>query len=592
MKNANFCTIITAVSLISIFAVANTSNEFVRVDQGWTDEDRKIIYQQDEGAQFVPLNWFLALEQAGSSELFVKSLNKYGFLNGREKNSDNLTNPYDLPVGMTISEDLRTEKLYGEKKWVGVNCAACHTTQVNVNNKRVVIDGGANMFNFNGFMKDVSRAFTSVIQDQQKWKKFEETVRSDNKEFLFERVSKLEKDLRMFLQRNQYMVTINGEKKSIDFGPERMDGIGLPNNEQICHLDELGDLELRKNYINPKNCSGLNPPTGIPHIWAAHNDEYTHFLGQIHSSFGRNTGQASGVLSRNWLEKGPNGEPVYKSTANLDGLLKIEKIYGKLRAPKWEDLVAQGAVSKLDLELVKKGQFLYKKARCAECHSTQEQYQITDPNSVGRQFWKVNVTPYKEVGTDPGRLEAEVFYKVQIPKIYKDKYIQRFGEADITDNEMGFSQKLRTLVVIDLITNYFDEIKLNPLDKAKASSCRLPDRVQPTLGYKAQNLAGIVWSAPYLHNSSVPTLLDLLSPPNTRPKTFYLGCREYDMNKVGYDCKENSENSFLVDTRIPGFSNQGHDYGTNLSLEEKMALIEYIKSIELPKDPTTGLICR
>lgn len=577
--------------LIPILSLANTPRDLVRVDQGWTKEDRHIIYQQDEGSQFVPLSWFLALQQVDSNEPFVKSLSKFGFLNGPEKNFDQTTNPYDLPVGMTISEDMRTEQLYGEKRWVGVNCAACHTTQVNLNNKRVVIDGGANMFNFDGFIKEVSKAFTSTIQNKEKWQKFQENVQTENKHLLFERVSKLEKDLRLFLERNQYTVVVNGEKKSVDLGPERMDGIGLPNNEQICHLDELGDLQLRQNYINSNNCNGLNPPTGVPHIWAAHNEEYTHFLGQIHSSFGRNTGQASGVLSRNWLERGPNNQPVFKSTANLDGLLKIETIYSKLRPPKWEDLVAQGAVSQLDVQLVKKGQAIYQKARCSECHSTQDQYELTQPNMVGRQFWKINVTPYKEVGTDPGRLEAEVFYRVQIPEIYRDKYIQKFGESDITDRNMGYSQKLRTLVVIDIITDYFEQKNLTPIDKAKASACRLPDRTQPVLGYKAQSLAGVIWSAPYLHNSSVATLLDLLTAPEKRPKTFYLGCRDFDMSRVGYDCNKDSENAFLVDTTIPGFSNQGHDYGTDLSLDEKMALIEYIKSIELPPDPPAGAVC-
>jgi hypothetical protein len=37
--------------------------------------------------------------------------------------------------------------------------------------------------------------------------------------------------------------------------------------------------------------------------------------------------------------------------------------------------------------------------------------------------------------------------------------------------------------------------------------------------------------------------------------------------------------AFLFDTRLPGNSNAGHNYGTDLSEREKAALIEYIKTL-------------
>jgi hypothetical protein len=106
------------------------------------------------------------------------------------------------------------------------------------------------------------------------------------------------------------------------------------------------------------------------------------------------------------------------------------------------------------------------------------------------------------------------------------------------------------------------------------------------LGYKARPLNGIWATAPYLHNGSVPTLYDLLLPPEDRPKSFYVGSREFDPDKVGFVTKHSAENSFLFRTRdacgqiIPGNSNQGHDYGTyDVEEADIQDLLAYLKTL-------------
>jgi hypothetical protein len=79
---------------------------------------------------------------------------------------------------------------------------------------------------------------------------------------------------------------------------------------------------------------------------------------------------------------------------------------------------------------------------------------------------------------------------------------------------------------------------------------------------RAAPLIGLHASAPYLHNGSVPTLAALLDPPSRRPKTFPLG-----------------NSGFVLDTRIPGNGNQGHDFGTSLSAAEKADLIAFLESL-------------
>ena len=100
-------------------------------------------------------------------------------------------------------------------------------------------------------------------------------------------------------------------------------------------------------------------------------------------------------------------------------------------------------------------------------------------------------------------------------------------------------------------------------------------------GYQAVLLDGLWLRAPYLHNGSVPNLVALLTPPDARPKTFFRGYDVYDQTKVGFIAEGPDAERVGVeyDTRVPGNSNQGHPYGTDLPEEQKRALIEYLKTL-------------
>lgn len=103
-----------------------------------------------------------------------------------------------------------------------------------------------------------------------------------------------------------------------------------------------------------------------------------------------------------------------------------------------------------------------------------------------------------------------------------------------------------------------------------------------TNGYANMPLDGIWLRAPYLHNGSVPTLRDLLETPDKRPKEFYRGYDVFDQKNVGFVSdvsEENGKNYFKFDTAVPGNSNSGHLYGTELSPEDKDALVEYMKKL-------------
>ncbi len=101
-----------------------------------------------------------------------------------------------------------------------------------------------------------------------------------------------------------------------------------------------------------------------------------------------------------------------------------------------------------------------------------------------------------------------------------------------------------------------------------------------TGGYVAMPLVGAWLNAPYLHNGSVPTLLDLLNPPEQRPARFYRGYDVLDRGGVGFVADESASRDVEpYDTTLRGNGNAGHLYGTALSPEAKKALIEFLKTL-------------
>jgi hypothetical protein len=106
-------------------------------------------------------------------------------------------------------------------------------------------------------------------------------------------------------------------------------------------------------------------------------------------------------------------------------------------------------------------------------------------------------------------------------------------------------------------------------------------RFRKTNGYANHPLDGIWARAPYLHNGSVPTLRDLLELPDNRPATFYRGYDLYDRVRVGFVSNEPAAGGrrfFRYDTTVPGNFNSGHLYGTQLPADDKIAVVEYLKT--------------
>jgi mono/diheme cytochrome c family protein len=100
-------------------------------------------------------------------------------------------------------------------------------------------------------------------------------------------------------------------------------------------------------------------------------------------------------------------------------------------------------------------------------------------------------------------------------------------------------------------------------------------------GYVAQTLDGVWMRGPYLHNGSVPSVGELMKPPAQRAVTFYRGnnlLNRQDLGFVSDLAQEKGLHFALFDTRQTGNSNAGHQYGTELSDQDKKAILEYLKT--------------
>jgi len=217
-----------------------------------------------------------------------------------------------------------------------------------------------------------------------------------------------------------------------------------------------------------------------------------------------------------------NGPEFYRD--HEDDFKHIHAYLMSLRPPRYDGPIKQ--------DLAAQGHKLFD-ATCAVCHGTYGD-ESTYPN--------VRV-PLGDLGTDPVRLTA-------LPVSGRQKYADSWFAID-TDGK-------RQQTTVD------------------------PD------GYVAPPLDGVWASAPYFHNGSVPTLWHVLHP-ESRPRIWRPVSQSFDNEKVGLTIEtvnripltqtDMAARRQYFDTTRLGKSNAGHHYPNELSEAEKIAVLEYLKTL-------------
>lgn len=178
--------------------------------------------------------------------------------------------------------------------------------------------------------------------------------------------------------------------------------------------------------------------------------------------------------------------------------------------------------------------------------------------------------------------------------IFNDQCLHCHGEHRRDQNDLPIYIEPQ---FIDLSEVGTDALRAKVYDdemRKRVADSPLGDYIQPTDnrdGYIAPNLWGVWARFPYLHNGSVANLMDLLTTPEDRPNYIdmveigerhrfdskRLGATPTDPSRVWTRVQNNDR--WIFDTSRPGLGNGGHDFGTDLDLKDKLALIEYLKTL-------------
>ncbi|ANG61023.1 hypothetical protein A8C75_00165 [Marinobacterium aestuarii] len=506
----------------------------VQLEQGWDAAARDEVHHLSFGSRILPYAWLLHLERADSTELLRSDgyLDSLGFI----PTGASAANPDALPIGFSRTSDDNGDV------WAGLTCAACHTGELSYQGQQVLIEGGAALINYSGLEQALVDAITATLGDAQKFSRFLAGVQPADTAVLR---GQLEQRLGYLQQRQRTNAS------ETPYGPGRLDAFGQIFNTVAVELLGL-----------PANARPANAPVSFPFLWGASHLDLVQWNGSAPN-------QAPGPLVQNVTTalavygtadlKDYSGSAGYPSSVELVNLGTLQDHFYQLQAPRWPEALF-GA---LDETRRQHGETLYSD-NCLRCHA------LSDRAQPDRELRAILV-PLAEIGTDATM--ARNFIDATAATGVLE------GRDQMVLAGTSFGAEART---VDLVVHAAIGATLrHPLDAVRASlegyhavySAQVSSNPE---FYKARPLSGIWASAPYLHNGSVPNLHALLLPPEQRPASFGLGSRELDPVAVGYVDDAGGDR---FDTRLAGNNNGGHVYGTGLNEEERMALIEYLKSL-------------
>ncbi len=606
---------------------------------GWPNESSDWFHNASQGTATIPVpyQWLVALEEPknspwhiffGKGELFKDSyFYRLGFIKQKEKPS----NPDNLPIGIAKTDSIYFPGIDRKAVAAGFTCAACHTGQITMNDKRFVVDGAPAMTDLGLLTRSLGAALGQTALSSRfsifngRFDRFARNVLGSNDNVLTR--SQLKKDLASTLGE----LAKGNDVINVTEGFTRLDA-----------LNRIGNQVFNASMDRPANYAPINAPVNYPHIWSTSWFDWVQYDASIMQPLIRNTGEALGVQA--FVDtKGPQAQR-FASSVDVNGLVRIEKWLGGthpvenkqfngLRSPKWP-----AEFPAIDQALASQGERLYQDM-CQGCHLPSvdsEQFwsdkywqkiryvQRNQVKETEETFLHLKVIPVEKIGTDSAQadvlttrtvdttglgLNTDVCTWSSLNGLYESSKPQ-LGFVPLNDSATSnFGLALGAFV--ERTNQQWFAQNYIPVDQQGDYEGARPNCLQVGKGYKARPLNGIWATAPFLHNGSVATLYDLLSPLKDRPTFVQLGAQEFDakhvgivqstdMEKVNQKLTKKSykvtpdykDGLFILDTRQPGNSNSGHIFddkvpgtknagriGRKLAEEEKLALIEYLKTL-------------
>ena len=544
----------------------------VYLDQNWSPAESNRFYFTPQGSQIIPYDWFLALEQADSATPFRDDQNilKFRYL----AQAPGPLNPDGLPVGFVADRGVG-------RAWLGMTCAACHTTEIHLGNVAYRVDGAPTPGDIQGFLSSMIGAMQQTQGDPSKFDRFATKVlgNHDTPANRARLQAQLASSIKARVGYNLRNFTGYDPTPSIQppsrFG--RLDAVDSIVNEvyRFAVKDPNPDMPT----IGAKTA---NAPVSYPFLWDTPQHDVVEWLGIAKNggpldilTLSRNVGEAIGVFADVAIPEDPSLLNIgYASSVKISALSDLEGLLKTLWSPKWPD-----SFPKIDRDAAAKGALLYRASlagskSCLYCHALIDR---TDPNR------KV-IAVMGDTKTDP---QASI------------NFFTRKGSSGrlegVNANFVPFTAKIPAIadantmlshVVTGTILGNFQGAppdELNNLNFQGPRATELVSTLATVAKYKGRPLDGIWATAPYLHNGSVPNLDALLRPAAGRPKSFSVGVREFDPVLVGFKTDVAGLPKFTVNEAngapIIGNSNAGHEFGAGLGDEERRQLIEYLKTL-------------
>jgi hypothetical protein len=435
---------------------------------------------------------------------------------------------FQLPIGTSQRRNLGVDRVW-------INCGVCHTGTVRETPEsppQIVLGMPANRYN------------------QGAWVKFLFAAASDgrfNSDDVLRKIRELEKERRRLITEGKLA---GGTYLPPDLGP--LDELIYEHVVIPAMKDRLLGLRSRLGFIDfaswgPGRVDTFNAPKALlnfpmdrapekekrgnadlPSVWYQKAREGM----QLHWD-GNNTSVQERNLSAAFAASMP-------TTLDKCNLRRVARYLETLAPPPFP-------AARIDRALAERGKPIYDE-HCARCHGAP-----SPPFRAAGMGERVGtVVPLGKIGTDPARFDSYT------PELARSQNLL-YAEFPLADSQGC------------------------PGDPGARDYPARFTHFRKTDGYASSPLDGIWLRAPYLHNGSVPTLRALLAPSAERPRVFWIGYDVYDYKDVGFITQGPAAEAegWRYDTAVTANGNRGHEgrvYGTELSADEKDALIEYLKT--------------
>jgi len=621
------------------------------LNQNWSEENRNRYHHLSQGTRTLPIpyEWFVGLEEPSSWLLGIpfstdKKLSddnyllRFGFIKGKKSEY----NPDGLPLGLAQTPLQNLGGLNHKANSIGFTCAACHTSQVIYGDTQYVIEGGSS----NADLGQLTQALSAALG---------QTALSATIPFLDGRFDKFAKnvlkdrysDAEKVRLKDELIAVVTNLKEHVDI-VEVTEGYG-----RIDALNRIGNQVFSVDMDRKENYSPINAPVNFPQIWTSSWFNWVQYDGSIMQPMIRNAGEALGVAA--YLDiKSPLDEHRFGSSVPINNITWIEELLAG--SPPYETKKFSGLLSPtwpasfpaINQDLAKEGASLYVE-KCQGCHlPALNSKEIWSDHYFGKINWNdidgnpqsskddvlmLNIIPHNEIGTDTAQ-----------GNVLLNRTVDTSGRANVPASDVtpgiglgtnicswnpvapntpweevnGGKGQLVTIPYTDsghvlfglalgatvqkTIQAWYAQNYISPALQEIYQGDR-PNCLQVGKGYKARPLNGIWATAPYLHNGSVPSLMDLLKPVSERPALVQMGSPLIDPENVGIvqDSKVKMKPGnvyaknglFILDTSTLGNKNSGHEFsksydaknpqegiiGPEFTPPQRKALVEYMKTL-------------